>query len=138
MNYYNPSFYNIPTTMGASSPGLFKTLLGGAKGINWGSILSNTQKVIGIANQAIPVIRQVSPVMKNAKTMFKVMNEFKKVDAPNGSANTNKANPKTNNFSQRASVAPTTNSNNQQPSTRENIPRSDVQTDVDEGPSFFI
>lgn len=78
MNYYNPYFMNYPTT---SSPGLLRSLIGGSS-INWSSILSNTQKVIGIANQAIPTIKQISPMMKNAKTMFRVMNEFKKVETP--------------------------------------------------------
>lgn len=80
MNYYNPYFGVYPTAT-ASSPGLLGRLFGGG-GIKWGSLLSGTQKVLGVANQAIPVIRQISPVMKNAKTMFKVMNEFKKVDTP--------------------------------------------------------
>lgn len=79
MNYYNPYFMSYPTT--AASPGLLRSLFGGS-GVNWSSILSNTQKVIGIANQAIPTIRQITPMMKNAKTMFRVMNEFKKVDTP--------------------------------------------------------
>ena len=79
MNYYNPYFMNYPTS--TSSPGLLRSLFGGSS-INWSSILSNTQKVIGIANQAIPTIKQISPVMKNAKTMFRVMNEFKKVETP--------------------------------------------------------
>lgn len=77
MNYYNP-YFGIYPQAAASSSGLLGRLFGG--GIKWSSLLSGTQKVLGVANQAIPVIRQISPVMKNAKTMFKVMNEFKKVD----------------------------------------------------------
>lgn len=83
MNYYNPYFMNYPTT---SSPGLLRSLIGGSS-INWSSILSNTQKVIGIANQAIPTIKQISPMMKNARTMFRVMNEFKKVETPTNTGN---------------------------------------------------
>lgn len=82
MNYYVPYFNMYPNTvtptLGAtSSGGLFKRLLGG---INWSNLLNNTQKTLGIVNQAIPVFKQVSPVVKNAKTMFKVMNEFKRED----------------------------------------------------------
>jgi hypothetical protein len=51
-------------------------------GINWSTILSNTQKTLNIVNQTIPVIKQMGPVMNNAKTMFKLMNEFKKVETP--------------------------------------------------------
>lgn len=87
MNYYNPYFTSYPYygamsgAMNATSKtGLFSRLFGG--GINFSSILSGTQKTLNIANQAIPLIRQMQPMMQNAKTMFKVMNEFKKVETP--------------------------------------------------------
>ena len=77
MNYYLP-FNTIPyETKGV---GLFSRLF--KNGINWSSILTNTQKTLNIINQTIPVIKQAKPVINNAKTMFKVMNEFKKVDTP--------------------------------------------------------
>lgn len=75
MNFYNPYLYSIPTATSAST-GLLSRL-------NFGSILSGTTKALNFVNQAIPVVKQVSPLMKNAKTMFKVMNEFKKTDLPN-------------------------------------------------------
>lgn len=77
MNYYLP-FNTIPYE--TQSAGLFSRLF--RNGINWSSILTNTQKTLNIINQAIPVIKQAKPVVNNAKTMFKIMNEFKKVDAP--------------------------------------------------------
>ena len=80
MNYYNPYF--MPYTNAVQpSTGLFSRLLGG-KGITFSSILSGTGKVVNFANQAIPLVKQINPVIKNAKTMFQVMNEFKKVDTP--------------------------------------------------------
>lgn len=85
MNYFNPYFGYPSMTIPASSGGIFSRLFG--KGINWSSILSGTQKTLGIINQAIPVVKQMSPVMKNAKTMFRIMNEFKKVDTPNDNQN---------------------------------------------------
>ena len=72
MNFYNP--YYIPM---ASSRGLFSNLF---KGINFSSILKGTQKTLTFVNQAIPTIKQISPIWKNAKTMFKVVNEFSKPD----------------------------------------------------------
>lgn len=85
MNYYNPYFYAYPyinTTMNtAPKLGLFSRLFGG--NLNFGSILSGTQKTLNIVNQAIPIVKQAGPVLNNAKTMFKVMNEFKKVETPN-------------------------------------------------------
>ena len=81
MYYYNPYFsYPYMNPGSPSSGGMFSKLLG--KGINWSSILSGTQKTLNIVNQTIPLIKQISPVMSNAKTMFKIMNEFKKVDTP--------------------------------------------------------
>ena len=80
MNYYNPYFAPY-ATVAQPSTGLFSRLLGG-KGITFSSILSGTGKVVNFANQAIPLVKQINPIIKNAKTMFQVMNEFKKVDTP--------------------------------------------------------
>lgn len=84
MNYYNPYF--MPYTSAPASTGLFTRLLGGNR-LTLSSILSGTGKVVNFANQAIPLVKQINPVIKNAKTMFKVMNEFKKVETP--TVNTN-------------------------------------------------
>ena len=78
MNYYNPYFYNIPISS-APKIGLISRLFGG-KSITFSGILTGTQKVLNIANQTIPLVKQVKPVIGNAKTMFKVMSEFKKND----------------------------------------------------------
>lgn len=78
MNYFNPYFnYSLPSPR----PSIF-SFLKGARGINLSTILNGTQRTLGIINQAIPVIKQMQPMVRNAKTMFKVMNEFKKVDTP--------------------------------------------------------
>ena len=86
MNYYNPYFGSMAYTptlgtvsSASSSTGLFNRLFGGGK---LSSFINGTQKTLGLINQAIPLVKQVSPVVKNAKTMFKVMNEFKRVDKP--------------------------------------------------------
>lgn len=82
MYYYNPYMMMYPISANNTvTKGLFKGFMG--KGINWSSILSGTGKTLNIINQTIPVIKEISPVIKNAKTMFKVMNEFKKLDTPN-------------------------------------------------------
>ena len=118
MNYYNPYFgYPYMGATTSSAGGLFSRLLG--RGINWSSILYGTQKTLGIVNQAIPIVKQVSPVMKNAKTMFKLMNEFKKVDTPS---------------------VPNTSNNIQNRNVAEEIidePTETVSTN-NNGPTFFI
>lgn len=78
MNYYMP-FQNLnPYSNLPIKPSIFKRIFSGK--INLTNILTNTQKTLNIINQTIPVIKQVKPVVDNAKTMFRVMNEFKKID----------------------------------------------------------
>ena len=86
MNYFNPYFV---TASPISSPtnGIF-SFLRNARGLNLGTILNGTQRTLNIINQAIPVIKQMSPVVHNARTMFRVMNEFKKVDSKESTAKT--------------------------------------------------
>lgn len=79
MNYYNPYFY-LPSISTAPRVGLLSRIFG-RSGATLSTILSGTQRVLGVANQAIPLVKQVQPMMKNAKTMFKLMNEFKKSDS---------------------------------------------------------
>lgn len=90
MNYYNPYFMMAP--MSAARPGILGLLSGGVgRGFSLSSLISGTQKTLGLVNQAIPIVKQVAPVMKNAKTMFRVMNEFKKVDTPTNKVSKNDA-----------------------------------------------
>ena len=42
------------------------------RGINWNNILNNTQRTLGIINQAIPIVYQVKPLLSNARTLFRV------------------------------------------------------------------
>lgn len=86
MNYY-PYLNQIPYMAApVARTGLFKSLFGGIK---WSSILSGTQKTLGVVNQAIPLIKQAGPIVNNAKTMFRVMSEFKKSDISNKVNDTN-------------------------------------------------
>lgn len=110
MNYYNPYFMPY-STITPTSTGLFSRLLGGGK-LTLSSILSGTGKVVNFANQAIPLVKQINPVIKNAKTMFKVMNEFKKVEVPSNDIS------KENNIDEKKEVI--------------------ISTSNTEGPTFFL
>lgn len=79
MNYFNPYFYSMPTNIVQPKIGLLGRLFG-RTGISIGNFLNGTQRILNIANQTIPLVKQVRPMIGNAKTMFKVMNEFKKTD----------------------------------------------------------
>ncbi|MFV0249963.1 MAG: VrrA/YqfQ family protein [Bacilli bacterium] len=118
MNYYNPYFSTIPYTSAPMRNGILSSLLGG-KTLSFTSILSGVQKTIGFANQAIPLARQISPTIKNAKTMFKVMNEFKRVE-PNNKVNS-------------SFKTSSTSKNN---SNVENIINNEKF--ISDGPTFFI
>lgn len=96
MNYYNPYFMMTPA-LNTVRPGLFSSLRAG--GLSLGTIINGTQKTLGLINQAIPVVKQVRPVLKNAKTMFKVMNEFRRTDTPNSKNNVSLNNKTTTNDS---------------------------------------
>lgn len=74
MNFYNPYLYSLPIESGTSSI---------ISKLSLSSIINGTSKTLNLINQAIPVVKQVSPIMKNMKTMFSVMNEFKKNDIEN-------------------------------------------------------
>ena len=47
---------------------------------NWNSILNNTQRTLGIINQAIPLIYQVRPLVSNARTLFRVASAINEKD----------------------------------------------------------
>ena len=137
MNYYNPYFYSMPKTLTSSVPkvGLL-TRLFGKSGATFSTILSGTQKVLNIANQAIPLVKQVGPMMNNAKTMFKIMNEFKRSDIK----------PKTNSFKNQTNLEANNinpeivNSNNT--SKKDNVLNEDINSnsvqDYNNGLTFFI
>lgn len=123
MNYYNPYFYTIPTSLSAPRVGLFSRLFGGS-GVTLGGILNGTQRALNFANQAIPLVKQVKPMIGNAKTMFKVMNEFKRVETP---------------IKKYDNVQPNTNTINT--NTESDIIENESTREIinsDNGPTFFV
>ncbi|WP_054710917.1 VrrA/YqfQ family protein [Bacillus sp. JCM 19041] len=47
--------------------------LGGGGGLNFATILSNTQRVMGITQQVAPMIQQYGPFIKNIPTLWRMM-----------------------------------------------------------------
>ena len=99
---FSPSMINPNLMRGASQVAMFNgargasqaaSMLGSAKGtgilsrlgsglagiktINWGGLINNTSKTLGIINQTIPLVRQVGPMMNNMKSMLRVASLFK-------------------------------------------------------------
>ncbi len=66
-NQYNPWGVNMNAGMGIN-PGRISRI----PKVNWNNVLNNTQRTLGIINQAIPLIYQVRPLVNNARTIFKI------------------------------------------------------------------
>ena len=121
---------SIPSTMARGSSlgsGLRSLLgLGGARnlaggvsrGINWSSLLNNTSKTLGVVREAIPIVKEVGPMMNNMRSMLKVASVFK--DA----TDVNSENISNNN------IKSTTDNFNNQNSTKTNITQNE--------PNFFL
>lgn len=55
--------------------------------INFNNILNNTQRTLGIINQAIPIVYQVKPLLNNARTLFRVASAINDNDEETNSNN---------------------------------------------------
>ncbi len=99
-----PGGYNMPYMMpyGISgipkSGGLFAKFAG-LKSINWGGLLNNASKTLGVINQAVPLVKQVGPMYNNMRSMLKVASLFKDETSPSVKTNnvSNKNNTRNNN-----------------------------------------
>ena len=89
-----PIGYGMPTFTGinpnlASGLGVARNLglsrgLGGLSGkaglfrsVNWGGLLNNASKALGVVNQAVPLVKQAGPMVNNMKSMLKLASMFK-------------------------------------------------------------
>lgn len=66
----------------SSSLGGLRSLFGlgrstGTSGINFSSILNGTSKTLGVVKDAIPVVKEVGPMMNNMRSMLKIASVFK-------------------------------------------------------------
>jgi len=95
-----------------------------AKSFSWTGLLNGASKTLGVINQAIPVVYQVKPIWNNAKTMFRVVKELNKSDAPSTSS-----------MNYTESTSSTTNSTNASSSTSYNSNNS--HNNNDDLPTFF-
>ena len=106
---------------GISPYGAYGISAAAKTGINWSSLLSNAQKMLGIVNQAIPAFYQIKPIFSNMRTMFRVVNEINKDDNKQKKSD-NKSN----------SVADSSTNN------YDSVNQSIYNSDYDEGPNFFV
>lgn len=94
-NQYNPyTTWNMNQNMEFSNTKFSKM-----QKINWSGILNNTQKTLGIINQAIPIVYQVRPLFNNARTLFKIAGAINE-ETPKKSTRTNEENNQNDNEQQ--------------------------------------
>lgn len=110
--------------------GLFSRIGNGfqaLKNINWSGIINNTSRTLGLVNQAIPVVKQVGPMMNNMKSMLKIASIFKdETDTPTFSKRKNYHFPN-------ATTSPSSYSHN------DDVHYSVNSSDIDDySPTFFI
>lgn len=131
---------------GANTTGRLLSRLGtgfsGIKSINWGGLINNTSKTLGIINQTIPIVRQVGPMVNNMRSMLRVASLFKD--------ETDVKIPKTNNINATNNYI-TNNNNTITPNTNQSLLISNQITtppqnrnyateneQYSESPTFFI
>ena len=132
-----PGGYNMPYMMpyGISgipkSGGLFAKFAG-LKSINWGGLLNNASKTLGVINQAVPLVKQVGPMYNNMRSMLKVASLFKDETSP--SVKTNNVSNK-NNTNNRNNVS---NKNNTRNNTIIAKEKTIINSNYSNSPNFFI
>lgn len=75
MSLNMPNAINAATTTGSKTFGLFSKL-------NFSSILTNTSKILNLANQAIPLYHQAKPIISNIRTLSRIGKEFTNAKQP--------------------------------------------------------
>lgn len=129
--YTNPSYYTAGMGNGilggSSAGGLLKGI---ASKWSWNGFLTSTGKTLNVINQAIPIFYQVRPIVRNAKTMFRVLGAVK--DTPNSTVNNiSRTNPIQNTINQSESSTTTMSQTN-------NVISNESTITQDGSPTFFL
>ena len=53
------------------------SLAGSTSTFNFSNLLNGASKALGVVNQAIPIVKEVSPMMRNMKQILKIASAFK-------------------------------------------------------------
>ena len=101
--------YNMPRSL--FSTGGIRNLFSGIHNVNWSGMLNNVSRTLGGVRDAIPVVKEVGPMINNMKSMIKIASVFKDETEPmrtnNGSTKKNQKENSTN------STTPNYNYNNE-------------------------
>ena len=135
---YGPML-NSTMTRGASLGSGIRSLLGlgnarnfaggVSRGINWSSLLNNTSKTLSVVREAIPIVKEVGPMMNNMKSMLKIASVFKDETDTSTRANTYNSTNTKKEVTQNKEATPTKNDNIDSVTTTSNYQNE---------PNFFL
>lgn len=132
-------------TAGAvSRGGLFGKLgsaFGAIRSFNWGGLINNTSKTLGIINQTIPLVRQVGPMVGNMRSMLRLASVFKDETDTKVSPKQNNVNhsQKQNvNLNQDINSRSSNNNNNEQVNYEKKEDEHVTYGSTDGSPTFFV
>lgn len=123
-NNYRPFITpsNMPYTPYNINPGFSHTILNsggirnlfrGIHNINWNGMLNNVSRTLGVVRDAIPVVKEVRPMINNMKSMIKIASAFKDETEPPKTKKT--SNSAINNNQKENSTKSTTSNYNNEP-----------------------
>lgn len=76
--------------------GGIRNLFRGVHNLNWTGMLNNVSKTLGVVKDAIPVVKEVGPMINNMRSMIKIASVFKDETDTKKSTNTEEMKPKKN------------------------------------------
>lgn len=100
---YTP--YNPGISRSLFNTGGIRSLFHGVHNINWNSMLNNVSRTLGVVREAIPVVKEVGPMINNMRSMIKIASVFK------DETDTKKVNNNINNTQKENSTKSTTSNN---------------------------
>ncbi len=105
---YTP-YHGISRTI--FNTGGIRSLFRGFHNINWNGMLNNVSRTLGVVRDAIPVVKEVGPMINNMKSMIKIASIFKD-ETDTRKQTTNNKNTNNNQTKQKESSNNNTTSNN--------------------------
>ena len=87
---YNPYTTSPGITRSLFNTGTVRSLFHGIHNINWNNMLNNVSRTLGVMRDAIPVVKEVGPMINNMRSMIKIASVFK--DETDTKKNTNNIN----------------------------------------------
>lgn len=128
-------------TKGGGLFGRIGSAFGALRGVNWGGLINNASKTLGVINQTIPLVKQIGPTIGNMRSMLKIASVFK--DETDNQKPVRRIQNNTNNYSNNYyknnnNYNNNFQSNNEQIQNKEYYEKEPSTNIKDDSPTFFI